>query len=301
MKTTVKLLALIFIFVTGFAACQKEISVETPLPPSGLIVDSNYLSKIYDIAIDGGIADTFNITTYTYDANKRVIRMRVLSTSISDPEFEDQQYFYNGSDTLPFKAIFFSGGHGATFQLDTTISYFYFNSLGQRIKDSVIQMNNGARLTYSLYYYQYAGDKIFGFAKDSSVDFSGSFVNRIFDTATVLDGNIVFNVKHDDYARTIVSSFSYDHQPSPFAKLSNFKTYSIFPFGETLYDQMPQINNRLKAREEIFNNGISFYIYDEDLTGKYLYKPNGYPYEIYYPDPLDPASIYKVSFVYGSL
>ena len=27
-------------------------------------------------------------------------------------------------------------------------------------------------------------------------------------------------------------------------------------------------------------------------------KPNGFPSQIYYPDPADPALIYKISFVY---
>ncbi len=299
MKIATKLFAVILIFAISFTACQKEISVDT-LPPAGSVADSNYLDKIYDIEIDGGVADTFNIWTYTYDANKRVIRMKAVSAEIGYPEFSDNQYFYNGSDTLPYKSIYIYGD-GNTFQLDTTISYFYFNSLGKRIKDSVLLLSNGTSLTYSLNYYQYSGDKIYGLAKDSTIDYSGTYVNKTFDTATVLNGNIVFNVKHGDYSRTVISSFNYDDKPSPFAKLSNSKTYIIFPSGETLHKHMPQINNRLKVREESFNNGISYYLYDEDLTGKYLYKPNGYPYQIYYPDPSDPSFIYKVSFVYKSL
>lgn len=294
----IKLLLAAVILITSISACQKEITEDTttPIPPN-IIPDSNYLSKMYEIGIERGVTDTVEIWTYTYDANKRVIHLSDSSSVIGANYLASWQYFYYGNDTIPYKSTYTVQGPGYI-STDSLITYFYYNASGQRIKDSVINQN-GAVNDYTKNFYQYLPGKIYGLTKDSTYNGFAYVVYLTFDSATIINGNIVNNKRNFNYsADSVISIFTYDDKPAPFAKLSNFKTFEIFPFGETFFYEMPQNNNRLKANE--YSSGTG-YLFEEDFTGKYIYKPNGYPSQIYYPDPADPALIYKISFVYKAL
>ena len=295
MKFINKLLVTAAIICISISACQKDFTPEDDINPPGTVTDSNYLYKMYEIGIVGAVADTVNTWTYTYDAIKRVVNLRDSSSVIGAVYVAGWQYFYFGNDTLPYKSTYNVQGSGFN-PTDSLISYFYYNSSGQRIKDSIIDKNNGEN-NYAKNYYQYPTGKIYGLCKDSTYNGTGYVINLTYDTAMLANGNIIHNRKYSN-SDSIISTFTYDNKPSPFSKLSNYKTFDIFPFGETFFYEMPQLNNRLKANEHISGTGFSF---DEDFTGKYLNKLNGYPYQIYYPDPSNPSFIYKVSFVYKSL
>jgi hypothetical protein len=294
----IRLLLTAVIITAGISSCQKEITEDAtaPIPPN-IIPDSNYLSKMYEIGIERGITDTVEIWTYTYDANKRVILLSDSSDVIGASYVANWQYFYNGNDTIPYKSIYTVLGPGYN-SADSLISYFYYNASGQRIKDSVIDQNGTAN-DYRKNFYQYLPGKIYGISKDSTYNGFAYVVYLTFDSATVVNGNILYNKKYFySSADSVISTFTYDDKPAPFERLSNFKTFEMFPFGETFFYEMPQNNNRLKANE--FSSGTG-YLFEEDFTGKYIYKSNGYPSQIYYPDPADPALIYKISFVYKAL
>jgi hypothetical protein len=102
---------------------------------------------------------------------------------------------------------------------------------------------------------------------------------------------------------TIVSVITYDAKPSPFARLSNYKAYAVFPFGETVYDKSAQKNNRLHITETIRGNITGYNLYDEDFTGLYTYSANGYPKEIFINNYLstNPGNYFSFVFTYTAL
>jgi hypothetical protein len=168
------------------------------------------------------------------------------------------------------------------------------------VKDSVIAPS---------YHYvalqQYQPDKIISSRVDSF--FSAPAYNFFYsenrrDTA-ILDagGNVISNISRRGTAYVYRSTVTYDNHPSPFIKLSNAKTFALFPTGETLFMEMPQKNNRLKILEtSTLNNQPPTIRYDEDLTGKYTYKTNGYPSKITTIDP-STGEISIAAFKYISL
>jgi hypothetical protein len=313
-----KFLYLIF-FVITFSACQKEASLENGSNPVVPVTspDSTYLSKIYKISFDGAVLDTVEITNYFYDASKRVTRLTLTGSNIPGSSiFRDEQYFYNGTDTLPYKSVnieYLNFGAPTTY---TTTSFFYYNAAGQKIADSIIQTApNSAPLARieTVNHYQYAAGKIYGTGQERSffTNNTSSIGHNSMDTAT-LDGagNLISNRKHKQYNPpsafandTIISVITYDAKPSPFARLSNYKAYTVFPSGETVYDESAQKNNRLHITETTTGNITGYNLYDEDFTGLYTYHANGYPKEIFIPNYLstNPGNYFRFVFTYTAL
>lgn len=233
------------------------------------------------------------IWTLLYDANKRVVKLIDSATLIDYVDIYD--YFYHGADTLPYKLSYRTERPDPSVN-DTILTYFYYNSMGQRIKDSVFNRDDIGS-SYEVSTYQYLPGKIYGHKRDSLSNGIGHSTWSIYDTATVENGNIVANIKYGPQD-TIYSTFTYDSNPSPFFKLSHFKTFALFPSGHTYSYDMYHINNRLKAYE---TNSSTVFIYDEDLTGKYFYKPNRFPYHMSVVPPEYPTETYKISYVYQAL
>ncbi|MEO5943660.1 MAG: hypothetical protein ABIP30_07065 [Ferruginibacter sp.] len=269
-----------------FTSCQKGISEENSIiPPSTTKADSGYLSKIYFIDISGGSNDTAGDFRYVYDSQKRVINIIDSSYDTFDYSIETYTYSYNGTDTLPSSVTVVTKFQNN--QPDLWLErYFYYNSIGQRIKDS----------TFSNYQdniienYKYTSGNIYMEGRGKAL----GGLPIIFDTATLdPNKNIISNVKWYNNYKT-VSTVTYDNHPSPFAKLSNYKALEVFPFGETFFYEMPQKNNRLAITESVTFNGNPQSDFDEDLTGKYSYRADGYPTQIIAPDV-------KYIFVYKTL
>ncbi len=283
----------------SFVSCKKEGSaVENPntITPG----DSSYLSVIYDIYKNGSVSDTDASMIYSYDASKRVIKLK---DSAWHPTFDYRTattvYFYQGNDTLPYKSTQTTVWYAA--KPDQVInSFYYYNTAGLRIKDSVITPSN-----HYVALQQYLPGKIVSSRVDSF--FSAPTYNYYYtetrkDTAIQdVSGNVISNVSRRGTAYVYQSTVTYDNHPSPFIKLSNSKTLALFPTGETLVMEMPQTNNRLKILETSSLHGQTPIVqYNNDLTGKYIYKANGYPAQITITDPAT-GEINIVVFTYTAL
>lgn len=280
-------------------SCKKETN-STETPNTTTPADSSYLSVIYDIFQNGAIVDTVASMTYFYDANKRVSKLKdsVWNPTI-DYKTETTIYFYHGTDTLPYRSTQTTVWVAA--RPDEIINSFYFyNAAGLRVKDSVIAPS---------YHYvalqQYQPDKIISSRVDSF--FSPPAYNFFYkenrkDTATLdANGNVISNISRHGTTEIYRSTVTYDNHPTPSAKLSNAKTLALFPTGETLFMEMSQKNNRLKIVETYtLNNQPPITNYEDDLTGKYIYKTNGYPSKITVTDP-STGEINIASFTYISL
>jgi hypothetical protein len=245
-------------------SCQKDFSLDAPAQTNASTSnDSIYIDKIYYLKVNGSNIDTSGIWSYEYDNLKRVKSMLVASTDLTDSSGKKFFYSYYASDTLPFKTEYYEksfsppppGFPGSTYRTDTTITYHFFDNIGRNSKDSIITLfGQGPR--YAVTNFSYTANKIIGYY--SNIVPTGITPTEQKDTAiTDANGNVIESKRYSkDFNTNIwqlvsVSNFTYDNKISPFSRLSNFKTFGIFASGETLFGQLPQINNRITQNEQI--------------------------------------------------
>ena len=321
MKIRFLLLSISFIYLFISQGCQKELSADTAgniinNPPA--IVDSNYVSKIYSMYVDNNIPDTVAITTYSYDNLKRVVSAIDVAKSLFDFTQTSRHYFYNNNDTLPFRSrtvsVYANDQAQTMLHYDTTLTWHFYDNAGRNLRDSIIRSVTDAfppttyYSTLELRNYSYASGKIYGFRTFTGINVPNpSYVpDDQKDTAT-LDalGNIVAykSYRYDPFASqfrfVINSSFTYDNKQGPFAKLSNFKTYGVFPNGETFLSELPQYSNRVTQNEHhSFSPGGGGGVH-YDISYTNLYNTNGLVREISaYGQPPNPLSYEKLAFAY---
>ncbi|MEO7523454.1 MAG: hypothetical protein ABIT58_05130 [Ferruginibacter sp.] len=300
MKRTFSLFAIFSISIIAFISCKKDSTPNNSTP----VTTISYLSRIVFSYNDGSGAEIMDgTTTYVFDNLKRVTKMIDSTTdnaSSSMMLWQVTEYFYQGNDTLPYKAVVI-GNPAAQTEYDTTTNYYTYNNAGLLIRDTGFYVTNG-----TFYYsvksnetYAYSGTMITGRRDAIITQPSGTSTETRIDTAqTDAAGNIIHNIKHKNY-EVINSTITWDDHPSPFSKLSNFESRSIFPFGETFFYEMPKRNNRLHITE--ITTGGTNYTYDEDFTGNYTYNAEGYPAQILEPDPTILGAYDKIIFEYRSL
>lgn len=282
-------------------SCQKEMDENALLNPVNNFGDSSYLETMYEIDSIAGVNDTLGIWRYEYDNLRRVTVLTEFSNS--NGAFDGKavyRYFYAGNDTLPFKQIYYSYNYvNNTWQPGDSLSILYFyDSQGRNLKDSAINYDNtGTASGRIVNTYQYSAQNIY--MKEFYYDGVNPVALNTRKDTSINDGNgnllfskLYYVDSNGDDILEYTSQFTYDNKPSPFKKLSNFRTLVVTPFGETFFYEMQGTNNRLRANE-VHNTGNS---YTEDLTGKYSYLPNGYPNRIMEEYATD--TFYITSFKY---
>lgn len=320
MKVALNLLPVILLLVFTLQSCQKELSPETTTTPTTPTTpDSNYIAKIYTIEVVNGVADTGYIMTYYYDNLKRVVSIFDSAKNLYNYTQSKYNYFYINNDSLPYKSTVYSVNAyyptQTVFYYDTTITYHFYDNAGKNLKDSIIFSTYRVLSTFSYFSilelrdYSYGTGKIYGHKTFFPiVNNSGAMFYPQKDTAIVnASGNIIdyknyeFNPSSSLFELSATSVFTYDAKPSPFSKLSNFKTFGVFPSGETLFYELPQYNNRLTQNEHhSFLGGGSGVYYNTTFSNSY--NANGLVKEmLIYDVPPDPANFVKVTFVYKSL
>lgn len=307
MKTQPIFIAAMFLIM--LQSCQKELSLENGLPGTPTVpttIDSNYLSKILYLAVVNGVpTDTAVYWVYTYDNLKRVTS--VIDSS-NTPSPNKYFYYYTGTDTMPYKSVLYQNQVAHDF--DTIISYHYFDNVRRKLKDSIIfsyaDFSSGYNSGYRIQNYSYGNNRIYGFKQ--TYNFNGSTPDYR-DTATLdARGNIIDNKRYrfDSFTNTweldATSTFTFDTNPSPFSNLSNFKTYAVFPSGETLFFELPFKNNKVSQHEHhSFGPGQSGGVFvDWDYIN--IYKPNGFLKDVLIYDlPPVPGNYLKLIFIYKAL
>lgn len=311
-----KLFLVVVPLVIGLYSCQKEISIENVESlPSSPVIDSNFISKLFYIGTTGSTVDTLLTLTYSYDNLKRVTSIIGSSRDLYNAGQPTYHYSYNGTDTVPYKSTLFRLSAmdvaSTQFSYDTTITYHTYNTNRQNLEDSAIFSHKDDFGGYSLYYrikkYSYAPNKIYGLTLLYEVGTSTPLSQK--DTAS-LDANeniinnrsYIYNSFTGDWQLNIISNFTYDNKINPFAMLSNFKTFGVFPNGETLFIECPQKNNRMtqNERHSIHPDGTGGIYYNYDYSNSY--KNNGLIKETIINDqPPTPGTQFKVAFTYRTL
>jgi hypothetical protein len=240
-------------------SCQKETTPETPIDPPAVIADSNFVSRLYVVDSVGVMEDTFETMSFTYDNLKR---MNTMSDSINVTHgpwipFAKHTYFYNGADTLPYK---FYKTVTEDDERDTITVFYYYNTSGQRIKDS------SYRLTYhnipgstehhqvwtTVETYDYQAGKIYGKSTENIKYYytngtTSSSMTNISDTATVTAGNITASVHNRGNEHTVMN-ITYDNRPSVYSPFNIRSNYLLLPDG------YPQLFSLSKNNPLVMNN-----------------------------------------------
>ena len=236
-----------------FFSCQKEATSDNFSPnnnSSNNLIDSNYIDKIYQIDMTGGAYDTVGIRLYNYDNLKRVQSMMPQSIDPTITDGISYSYFYNNQDTLPYKTVSIETSSG----IANTITHFhYWDANGKNLQDSSIYINTGVSY-YVVRSYSYGSNIIYGSQYSS---FSGPVINLTQIDTAITDsyGNILsskkyhFNTISNDWELTSTTNYTLDAFTSPFSILTNFKTFGVFPSGETLYYELPAVNNYMNQTE----------------------------------------------------
>lgn len=283
-----------------FISCGKDDNPDNSTNPT----DDNYLSRYYFLYDDGsGTAELEGSISYSYDNLKRVTVM--LDSTTYNPSgnllpFSRSEYFYNGNDLLPYKAVTTTHPE-STSEYDTLVSFYTYNTAGKVITDSTLSAQHSTGSDYYTKYirsYQYNAVTATSSIVVTTTNSGGTYTSTMTDNAQLdQNGNIIQNTRNRG-TEVIQSTITWDNNPSPFAKLSNFQTFAIFPFGETFFYEMPKTNNRLHITET--TTGGSPHFYEEDFTNDYTYNADGYPVQILDNDPSTPGAYSKVVFEYRS-
>jgi hypothetical protein len=138
-------LALMVLYISS---CKKdEIADNTPVDPSLPAAVLNYPLKTFYIqspSPNSPISDTGERVYFFYDNLKRLSTIIDTSLEIGAPSttrFSNQQLFYNGNDSFAYKMNsigFQPTSFGGSSARDTTISFYFYNTLGQLLIDSTI-------------------------------------------------------------------------------------------------------------------------------------------------------------------
>ena len=184
-------------------------------------------------------------------------------------------YYYNASDTLPFKSRHIDVSLNSS---DTTITYHFYDANKNNLKDSSILslLNTGPLGSYifltQVARYSYATGKKYSHT-DITYILPSPGTDLREDTAILDSRNNILSCKANFSFTSLqnTSSLSYDNKISPFSLLSNFKAHQRFPSGETLFFEYFSYNNILSLSETNQGSPINTTHY------AYTYKPDGLP------------------------
>lgn len=250
-----KLLSVVSLSLAIFLfSCQKEVTSDgnnSNNTATNNLIDSNYIDKIYQIDMTGGAYDTVGIWLYNYDNLKRVQSMTLQSIDPTITDGISYSYFYNNQDTLPYKTVSTETSSGIT----NTITHFHFwDSNRRNLLDSSLY-TNGSVNYYLVRNYTYGNNMIMGSQYTDLT--AGPIINLMQKDTAITDsyGNIlqskkyVFNTNNNIWELSSTTSYINDGKRSPFSILSNYKTFRVFPSGETLYYELPVFYNSTSQTE----------------------------------------------------
>ena len=245
--------------MTIFISCQKEVDdFDNIVNPPAVTNDSIYLDKIY-VLNAGAVTDTLGIYSFTYDVQKRITGW--ILTDVATGPYISYTYYYNGTDTVPFKSLFIDHDPAIA---DTTITFHSYDANGRNLQDSSIGIYptlSSSRI--STYNYSYAPGKRYCDGRIES--FQPTSIISLYRDSSTLDasGNILSCIRYTDAISGTMEIFSnanytYDTKATPFARQNIFKAHQNFISNEEilLYEYMPY-NQMLSYNETLVLTGTT--------------------------------------------
>ncbi len=247
-------------------SCKKDADTSNLINPA----DSIYLNKV--LVLEG--SSVIISRKFSYDQQKRVVSIIDSLYNLSAADIKNEYYYYyNGSDTLPFKMIRKETDLTQN-EVYTNTSFYTFNSQGLKVKDSTIVADPLPSPPYS---------EITNLVHGAGTIYSlGSYNNSsnphsFRDTAILnVQGNISSAKSWSNASGTWElgkeNTISYDNKVNPFYKLNIYR--SMIQSSGTLDDviNMAAANNILSYREFYPQGGFSW-----DVAVNYTYNSNNMP------------------------
>ena len=251
-----------------FISCQKEVNFILTPPPNNILSDSTYLEKIYDLdSISSVQIDTAYFTKFEYDNLKRVRRSLGYNYAVMPHALMNEQiYFYQGQDTLPFKMQNnYSAMPGSP--PGTSFTIYFYTSAGKLSVDSTYYLDGSYFVRkYILITGGYSYVTIAG-------PHGGIFQDTTTFLQTIQNGHIVKETAKYLQNPPVNYFYEYDAKPNPLKKL-NLDKRPILTDGVQYFYQGVDANNVTKTiHQPSLGQSIS--------NHWYLYHPNGLPHRVY--------------------
>ncbi len=282
-KTPWRSLLFLTAMIAVFSSCQKEYAPGEVIDP--VVTDSTdtihtgdsiYLDKIYGLEDVSGVTDTTYIMSFSYDAQKRLIAIK--DSSLSGDENSIYQFFYNGTDTVPFKTTEAAYATPDSIFIESLKSYDAQNRL---LKDSSRQFHLPDITTPTdilTTYFSYSAGSF-----TAQRTFESTTLTQVSYTkdTTLLDGsgNILSNkswaVNGSSTYLAYASTFSYDANYAPLARWRwNFEQNLLTEQDHPTVQNVR--NNRTSAATTYYNSsGTVTQQIDRHFT--YQYNSRGLP------------------------
>lgn len=281
-----------------FTSCQKELDWSLP---NSVQADSTMLSKLIllDTTLPAGL-DTTEKTIIEYDSHGRAVQVnRYFKDETVPPTnsfafFDSLAFYYNGNDTLPFKAIK-SSKDAISMWKDTA---FFFYAAAKVIKDSIrssyltlipppmtaeeLRVNfftdNGNTTQVTQLFTQTLNPPVWPPPCPGTYIYQKTYVN----------GNITYQfgdyTSCSGFGTSVSDHFIFDNHPNPGYTFS--VPYPIIDEGIYVSDHK---NNILETW---------FYAPGDGFRNTYTYRADGYPLIVRGYDLTDPTYRWKGIYIY---
>lgn len=285
MKRIIPFLSLLIVLSWS---CQQEPDDMLPDTDPGTPADSTLLYKFCEIdeTLPAG-ADTTSTMLYSYDNQKRIKRKEYTDHTSTLPFRVIDDYFYQGADTLPYKAIWWATE--SNFIYIDTIFYTYAN--GVVAKDSSISYEPTGMHTVSVETYAISGDNVLAHRVVKVYNGSVLVEEHVSDRSFITrrqNGNIVEQTNLDDLSDFRYQAVTYNDKRDPL-----YKTAVPYPVLDELVFGYPKhlMTEQIYGRDNA--NPIYHYLYS------YTYRSDGYPLVLRISDAADPGGgNYKAVYIY---
>ena len=283
------ILPVLYLFI--LASCSKSNDTVNNNPPDPSVPDSNYLSRIFLVEPNASGEDTTQLIQFYYDNQKRVTWVYDSTYTATGTRFFVSQHFeYQGNDTLPFRMTKLTDDAG--FYFDTTITYYFFNSAGLRIKDSFLISSRtppspSTGFSTGIRTYEYVSGKIY----------SSEMGGAIADSSSVdANGNITSNITKL-FSQRRVATYTYDNHPNPYKKLNIYKTREVNPTASAEEDFIQVPNNITQVNEVVTGPNSGTF----NITVSINYNNRGYPVSMNIPSRSTAGDYLKYLLEYKAL
>ncbi|RZK64969.1 MAG: hypothetical protein EOO92_26880, partial [Pedobacter sp.] len=201
------------------------------LNPPATNTDSIYIDRYYELEETSSGLDTVMACYFKYDSLKRVVERYSDDFSTNLPALE-YKYYYNGSDSIPYKMLEYDG------PTDTHPQEYFFTFDNQQriVKDSTRHYNNSGVLdVLELINYSYVPGKMYAHTRQVST-FPPSPPSQEIKLDTAILNSFGDIISHKKYVQvgavselSNTSEFTYGIQAGPFAISSVFKAHHLLP------------------------------------------------------------------------
>ena len=315
MKQTSLFLALLCLYLISCKKEENSDNVNDPETP--VFIDSSYLDKWYVIDSVDSYEDTSSIYEFTYDNEKRVTSVEILklNPSLILEHFGIMNYYYNGSDTLPYKSYTLQNTYFAgPLLMDTTTTFYFLDATGKRLRDSTLRTTWDGTSYISriiLTNYTYVSDNVITHSLYHGITYQNGVITDTLDlptsdTTMVSNGNDLANIFYlgDAGAYITETTITYNTEPNIFSKFNIRNNFQYPNFGQHFGDfPTNTTNNPLHFHQ------IGYYAFGgtttvSDLTYTYQYNSNGLVKSVIWPNlniPSPSTNYVKNLFTYRNL